>query len=826
MNPLHAAALELIGHGCSVVPIRPDGSKSPAVPWKRYTDTPPDEAQVEAWFAAGDYDGLGVVTGAVSGNLELLEVEGRAISLVPHLANLLADHGLDDLWKRLCRGWMIQSPSGGIHWYYRVDGDPRPNTKLARQPNPDNPHLVDVLIETRGQGGQAVVAPSGGRTHPTGKPWCLVAGGPATIPVITGEERDALHAIATLLDTMPTPTDPGAPPAADPFSDTGGVPAGTRPGDDYNARTSWDDILIPHGWTKGRRLGAGYAWTRPGKSARDGISATTGTAADGVDRLYVFTTSTEFEPEHPYSKFAAHTLLEHGGDYAAAAKALQRAGYGTPPPEPPRPILAAPNLADVATTPLVQVVEPVTYSASDDGNALRLVDTHHDLIRFNASTGDWLHWDGHRWTPDDAGAVHELARSIARDLPTNDNAARTHRLKSLSNRGLKAMVTIARTDRRVVVLANQLDRRAYELNTPGGIINLRTGRLTPSDPKALHTRTTTVTPDLDADAPQWARFLADTFAGDPDLATYIQRLLGMSLIGRHLEQILPFGWGAGANGKSTLLNVVQALVGTGRDGYSIAAPAELLLKTHQRQHPTELARLSGARIVVSSELEEGEQFAEARLKMLTGGDPVTGRFMGQDFFTFDPTHTIWLLANNKPAVRAGGPAFWRRLRLIEFAHIVPPEQRVAELDAKLVEAEGPAILGWIIRGAADYCTRGLAEPASVKAATGAYERDQDTVARFVDERCQRGPAGQQGMSVRVAEVRAAYETWCRQEGEQPVTAKALTTALTTRFDVLSERTMAARFYAGIRLLEPATEDTSAAPVPEGPDDRLDGWWNR
>lgn len=335
------AALDLAARGFSVVPVAADGSKRPAVDWKAYQETPPDRDDLDGWFdtlvARTAYDGLGVITGAVSGQLEMLEVEGRAAHLAGKLGETLVDAGFGDLWQRLSAGWLEVSPSGGLHWLYRVDGPARPNTKLARRRNPDNPRLVDVLLETRGEGGFVVTAPSAGRTHPTGKPWARIAGGPATCPTITVDERDTLYALAATLDEMPV-LDHGTPKAAPgsfgfrPTTDQPGE-VGDRPGDAYNARATWAEILEPAGWTVARRLGAGYAWTRPGKT--HGISATTGQAADGVDRLYVFTTSTEFEAEQPYSKFGAYALLNHAGDHAAAASTLRKAGYGAPMPDRP-----------------------------------------------------------------------------------------------------------------------------------------------------------------------------------------------------------------------------------------------------------------------------------------------------------------------------------------------------------------------------------------------------------------------------------------------------------------------------------------------------------
>lgn len=833
--PLLAAARAFAAAGCSVVPVRTDGTKAPAPFWKQQQLARANDDQLRAWFATDTYDGLGVVCGRVSGQLEMLEWEGRAVTdgLLDRGKALLADHGMTELWDRLTAGYVELTPSGGVHLLYRVDGDAAPNRKIARRPSTDNElaanpaQKVQVLIETRGEGGFTVTAPSHGRSHPTGKPWLAITGTAATIPTISVDERDALHAVLSLLDQMPV-EDGGGKTSG---NTTANVTPGDRPGDDYNVRASWADILTPHGWTVATRVGDGYGWRRPGKTG-PGISATTGTRGD-VDRLYVFSTSTAFDPEKPYSKFAAYALLEHGGDYHAAAKALRAAGYGrlglaephrdlahlvTPLAVQPTP---APSAAATVTAAAAAPPGPDTYSRTDDGNALRFIDTHHTDLRYVPQRSQWLVWDGARWRWDHAGAVHELARHIARDLPATDRADILHRQSSLSRRGVEAMVALARTDPRIVTLTNRLDARPYDLNTPAGVLDLRAGTIRPPDRDALHTRSTTVAPDFDTEPTGWLRFLADTFAGDPALTTYVQRLLGVSLVGCVLEQILPFAYGEGANGKTTLLGVVQRLIGLGDDGYAISAGAELLLATHAQGHPTELARLAGARLVVTSELEEGQRFAEARVKQLTGRDPIGARFIRENFFTFTPTHTLWLLANHEPAVRSGGPAFWRRLRKLPFLHTVPKDQRDPNLEETLIAKEGPAILAWLARGAADYFRDGLSEPDSVRVATAAYERDQDTVARFVEERCAVGPATSPGIAVRVPDLRQAYETWCRVEGENPLSAKALTLALRSRYGVLSERTPQARMYLGIRLDE-ASSDPSSDPSSEAEDDRQ--WW--
>ena len=309
------AALAWHQAGCCVIPARPDGSKAPWSKWQQYQTIRSTPEALDSWFTGSHFDGLGLVCGAVSGNLEMFEIEGRAAAagLGEQLAALMRDNGLGDLWRRITDGYLEQTPSGGYHWLLRIEGDCRPPTKLASNA------AGECLIETKGEGGFTIVAPSGGRTHPTGQSWIVKMGSVGSIPTVTVDERDSLYAIATMLDQTPPVEDQPRQPVRE------RQPGEMRPGDDYNQRADWAQILPPHGWTRVRSLGTGYAWRRPDKQA--GISATTG-RNDG-DNLYVFSSSTVFIQGKPYSKFGAYALLEHAGDYAAAARDLAAQGYGT-----------------------------------------------------------------------------------------------------------------------------------------------------------------------------------------------------------------------------------------------------------------------------------------------------------------------------------------------------------------------------------------------------------------------------------------------------------------------------------------------------------------
>jgi len=811
--------------GYTPVPTKTDGTKHPRVPWAKYNTAPATEGDVRRDFT-GPTDGIGLVTGAASGNLEMLEVEARAIHLVAELATLMDDNGFGELWKRINTGYIEASPSGGIHWHYRIsDGPAAGNTKLASRPaTPDelaaNPgEKRKVLIETRGAGGFTVIAPSSGRTHPTGKPWTVLTGTMCSIPTLTVDERDTLYAIAGILDQTPAIDAPARPTAPRGASDS------LRPGDDYNTRATWDQIL--QGWTRTKRFTPTcYGWTRPGKNPRDGISATTG--RNNGNNLYVFSSSTEFEAETPYSKFGAYCLLQHGGDYKNAAKQLASEGFGTQPGRdvtpstPDAPFGMVGNLATIHTLPTpaqrpVTVVTERTLAHSDDANALALIDTYGHVLRHCSDRGRWYAWDGTTWAqcPATSGIAREYAKRIARTLLEDNAGAVTHKKRSLSAVGITAMLTQAATDTRATLTYDQLDAHPWELNTPAGIINLATGALMASDPAKLHTRITSCAPDPNADPTTWNTFLADTFAGDLGLIAYLQRLVGYSAIGLIGAHILPFAVGSGGNGKGVFLEALAKVLG----GYATTAPAGFLMAKTYAAHETEIARLAGARMVLCSEVNEEDHFDEARIKQLTGGDTLTARFMHQDHFTFTPTHQLWLMGNHRPTVKSGGHSFWRRLRLIEFNREVPENKIIDDLQGILATDHGPALLSWIIAGAVAYAQGGLQEPASVKTATESYAHDQDTVARFLEDACHLGGGDQ--VQVKASIVRNAYERWCLEAGETPVTAKALGGSL-ARAGVDTRAAHSGRFYLGITVLNSDPEPVA----PPDDDDEPDSGWYR
>jgi len=388
-------------------------------------------------------------------------------------------------------------------------------------------------------------------------------------------------------------------------------------------------------------------------------------------------------------------------------------------------------------------------------------------------------------------------------MDDSDKAAARHKKTALSASGPRNALWLASNDSRVSIRLDDLDAHPWELNTPDGIVDLRSGQLRPADPTRLHTRMSACSPDPDANPHRWHEFLGETFGDNAALVSFLRRLVGYSATGSTGRHVLPFCHGNGGNGKGVFLETVMKVLGD----YATTAPSGFLMRKMHSEHQTEIARLSGARMVVCSEVNEDDQFDEAKVKLLTGGDSLTARFMNQDHFTFTPTHKLWLIGNHRPAVRSGGRAFWRRLRLIGFEREVPLDKMIDDLQNLLAGEHGPAVLAWIVAGAAEYATaRELGEPETVMAATADYAHDQDTVARFLEERCE--VTGNPATQVKVGLVREAYETWCRESGETPVTAKAFGLGLSRR-GVDSTRSKQARFYRGLYLLNESDAEVIA-----------------
>ena len=403
-------------------------------------------------------------------------------------------------------------------------------------------------------------------------------------------------------------------------------------------------------------------------------------------------------------------------------------------------------------------MESPSTTTSEDAIAHQFAEIYGGELRYVPEWGRWLRWDGRVWQHDKTVSVIDLARGVCRDAATavaNSDAkdSQIARIKQRlgSAQTVWAVVRLAGTDPRIATAVEQLDADPWKLNTPGGVLCLKTGALEPHQAVGLHTKITAAAPT--GDCPQWHRLLARVIPEAP-VRDYLQRLAGYALTGSSREHVLPFAYGTGRNGKGTVFHTLRSVLGD----YGLEIPAETLMETHNDRHLTEIAVLRGARFVVGSEVDSGRRWNESRLKRLTGGDPIAARYIAKDMFEFEPSHTLVIVGNHKPGLRAIDEAMRARMHLIDFAVTIPEAERDTELPEKL-KAEYGGILRWALVGCLDWQDGGLRPPESIKAATDAYLTAEDSIASWVAECCeQRG-------QITLKAAHHSYREWCEENAQ-------------------------------------------------------------
>ncbi len=392
---------------------------------------------------------------------------------------------------------------------------------------------------------------------------------------------------------------------------------------------------------------------------------------------------------------------------------------------------------------------------SDEALALRFArERAHDL-RYVAAWNKWLRYDRSRWRKDDTLLAFNLVRALCRKVASGCNDKKKAEAL-VGSKTVGAVTSLARSDRRIAAAVGQWDADPWLLNTPAGTVDLHTGTLRPHKPEDFITKVAAVAPDPCCPTPLWLTFLDRIMNGDTGLIDYLQRVAGYALTGDISEEAIFFGYGTGANGKGVFTGAISGCLGE----YHTAAPVETFTEAHGERHPTELAGLHGARFVTATETQQGKRWDEAKIKALTGGDPISARLMRQDFFEFIPQLKLFISGNHKPSLRNVDEAMRRRFHLIPFAVTIPKAERDKELKAKL-KAEWPGILAWAVRGCLDWQEHGLNPPKAVLAATEAYLDAQDSFGAWVEECCELG--------TKLCELRsqlwASWRGWAERSNE-------------------------------------------------------------
>jgi putative DNA primase/helicase len=442
---------------------------------------------------------------------------------------------------------------------------------------------------------------------------------------------------------------------------------------------------------------------------------------------------------------------------------------------------------------LLQDACPTSPEYSDDALAREFTKNHGRDLRYTEGWGCWSVWNGHVWVPGATNHVLHLARTVCTAASARcDDQMLARKIASAAT--VSAVVRLACADPLLAATVELWDANPMLLNTPGGVLDLGTGRLRPAEREDYLTKMTAVAPG--GGCPLWLSSLDRITKGNRALRGFLQRVCGYALTGVTTEQVFFFLYGTGKNGKGTFVDTAAGILGD----YARTAAIETFLDSKNERHPTELAWLKGARFVTATETEGGRRWSEAKVKLLTGGDPIAARFMRKDFFEYVPQFKLIIQGNHKPGLRSVDEAIRRRFILVPFTVTIPEPERDKNLREKLRE-EWSGILQWAVEGCLAWQREGLNAPDVVKSPTNEYLSAEDAMGRWIEESCVVLPNAVESVSALYAD----WHKWAEKNGEFAGSLKAFSQGLESR-DFKPGRTSTARTFRGLAM-------RSAGPTP-------------
>lgn len=445
------------------------------------------------------------------------------------------------------------------------------------------------------------------------------------------------------------------------------------------------------------------------------------------------------------------------------------------------------------------LVETLHFTDAENGEYFTAM--YGDRLRYDHRRARWLEWHKHYWRPDSDGQIMRLSLKSMRsryqnaanieDADTRKDVAKKA-IGSEQRARLEATLALARNFKPIADSGERWDKNPWLFAAANGIIDLKTGKLRPGEQDDLITMTTPVDYQPDAESPRWIQFLNEIFDVNIELINWLQKYFGYVLTGITREQIIPIGYGRGANGKTVLLAVTRYVIGE----YAYDAPFSTFELATRSAIPNDLAALDGKRFVTSSETTEGARFNEARIKALTGCDSVTARFLHAEWFTFQPVGKFFLAVNSRPRVHDDSYGFWRRVRLIPFNRQFMGTSDDKELISKLI-AEAPGILAWMVKGCLSWQKEGIdPTPECIAIATREYEADSDPLSEFILSECALSP----NMQIQSRELYKSYQSWATEQGmkdKEILTLTAFGRRMGQKFKKITPKNV--NFYQGICL---------------------------
>ncbi|MFB8509228.1 phage/plasmid primase, P4 family [Enterococcus durans] len=446
------------------------------------------------------------------------------------------------------------------------------------------------------------------------------------------------------------------------------------------------------------------------------------------------------------------------------------------------------------------------FSYDDTGNAERFMNVYGTLARYSYINKRFYYYDGKYWQTDNTGEIPKMIDNVV-DIIKNEKvlipedcddpekieeAFRKHVKRSRGNAGKKAMKE--QIMHRMPVLPEEFDSDITLMNTQNGYLNLVDGALHEHDINKMFTRISNIEYTDKIDAPQWEEFLNQIFDNDKELIRYVQKAVGYSLTGSTREQCMFVLFGAGSNGKSVFLDTISHIMGS----YATNMQADtIMIKGPSGGANTDIARLKGARLVTSSEPNEGVRMDEGLVKQLTGGDKVTARFLYGEEFEFTPEFKLWLATNHKPIIRGTDDGIWRRMNLIPFTIQIPDHKKDKNLKHKL-KRESIGILNWIVEGCLLWQREGLKRPKIVEEASKEYREEMDVTSAFVNDCCELAI----GAKVSARELFQAYKTWADDNGQYSMSSTKFGKEMGNKFN--KRKSDGLIVYEGIKLNDEST----------------------
>lgn len=706
-------------------------------------DATDDPDQVGQWWTRWPDANIGIATGEGAVPLLVLDVDvghDSGYDGLQTLNELEAEHG------KLPETWVCRTGGGGLHYYFKC-ADPGITVGANVLPG----------LDFRGRGGYVVAPPS---IHKSGKHYEWLPDGDPANGAPLAELPDWLAYI--LRKGKPATDEPRA--AGDPAT----ISEGQRNAEMFKLACS----LRARGLTETEMLAA---------------------------MLQI----NEGRCDPPLSEDELKTICHSAGRYERGTATRSITSEGVKPDD-----------------------------FSDAGNAEVFTRLYRDDLIFTDALG-WLYWDGTRWQRDDHRATTmalELSSAMLEDALKENRAALVAHAEAQARfaesgdpadseavkkadadkKAAKAYLTHAQhlrgasrikgmlelTKPAMVIRADQLDADPFALNTPAGIVNLKTGEIRPHDRTALCSQITAVGPSDDG-AALWRDFLEKISCGDRDIQSFLQQVAGMSLIGAVYHEGIVLAYGGGRNGKSTFFNALAAVIG------DYAGSVEVnTLTTERGNRGASLATLRGKRLVVTGELEEHQRLSVATLKRIASTDSLVIEEKYKSPETVKQTHTLTLFTNHLPRVGSTDNGTWRRLIVVPFNATIPPGEGVQNFAQVLTEQAGGAILSWMVEGAVNFVRNGckLDVPDAVAEATQEYREREDWLNNFINDLCVKGP----GFHVAAHELYLAYRGWAEEAGEFVRRENDFSTAMSVA-GYQKLRSKNGKTYLGLRIDDAARQ---------------------